>query len=66
MFQTILATAHRLAARGPGMGGPGMGGFLFGLIIPVAILLVTVGVFYVLIKLGGLIDSLSEKAEAKK
>jgi hypothetical protein len=61
MFQTILATAHRLGARGPGMGG-----FLFGLIIPVAILLVTVGVFYVLIKLGGFIDSLREKTEAKK
>jgi hypothetical protein len=43
-----------------------MGGLLFGLIMPVAILLITVGVFYVLIKLGSFIDALKEKTEAKK
>ena len=64
MFDTVLATAHHLAARGPAMRGPGMGGFVFGLIMPVAILLVTVGVFYVLIKLGSFIDSLKEKTAA--
>ena len=61
MFETILATAPRFAPRSPGMGG-----IFSGLIIPVSILLVTIGVFYVLIKLGGFIDSLKEKAEAAK
>jgi hypothetical protein len=61
MFETILAAAHRFAPRSPGIGG-----FIFGLVTPVAILLVTVGIFYVLIKLGSFIDALKEKTEAKK
>jgi hypothetical protein len=32
--------------------------------MPVSILLITVGVFYVLIKLGGFIDALKEKESA--
>jgi hypothetical protein len=36
--------------------------FIFGAITAVSILLVTVGVFYVLIKLGRFLDSLKDKA----
>ena len=61
IFETILATAPRYTPRSAGMGG-----ISFGIITPVSILLVTVGVFYVLIKLGGFIDALKEKAEAAK
>jgi hypothetical protein len=43
--------------------GFGFGSFIFGAIGAVSILLITVGVFYVLIKLGGLLDALKEKAE---
>jgi hypothetical protein len=43
----------------------GMGGsFIFGAIGAVSVLLITVGVFYVLIKLGSLLDALKEKTEA--
>jgi hypothetical protein len=38
--------------------------FIFGIIMPVSILLVTVGVFYVLIKLGHFLDAMKDKAEA--
>lgn len=42
-----------------------MGGyFLFGLIGAVSVLLITVGVFYVLWKLGGLLDAMKEKTDA--
>lgn len=40
------------------------GSFIFAIITPVSMLLVTVGIFYVLIKLGSFIDSLKEKTEA--
>lgn len=40
------------------------GSFIFGVIGAVAVLLITVGVFYVLVKLGGLLDALKEKTEA--
>jgi hypothetical protein len=36
--------------------------FIFGAITAVSILLVTVGVFYVLIKLGRFLDALKDKA----
>ncbi len=42
----------------------GFGGFIFGAIGAVSVLLITVGVFYVLIKLGSLLDALKEKTEA--
>jgi hypothetical protein len=44
--------------------GFGFGSIIFGAIGAVSILLITVGVFYVLIKLGGFLDALKEKAEA--
>jgi hypothetical protein len=58
MLQTILAAAQRPApiAIGPG-------GFIFGAIAAVSMLLVTVGIFYILIKLGGFIDALTEAAK---
>jgi hypothetical protein len=40
------------------------GSFLFGAVSAVSVLLITVGVFYVLIKLGSLLDALKEKTEA--
>lgn len=51
----------------PRMGGWGMGGsFLFPAIATVSTLLIAIGVFYVLIKLGSFIDALKEKTDAKK
>jgi hypothetical protein len=55
-----LQTAPRLPARGTGFGGS----FIFGVIGAVSVLLITVGVFYVLIKLGNLLDAMKEKTEA--
>jgi hypothetical protein len=40
------------------------GSLIFGAISAVSVLLITVGVFYVLIKLGSLLDALKEKTEA--
>ena len=40
------------------------GSFIFAAIGAVSVLLITVGVFYVLIKLGSLLDALKEKTEA--
>lgn len=59
MIETILQTAPRVPRTLPMGGSP-----IFGLVTSVSILLVAVGVFYVLIKLGGFIDSLKEKAES--
>jgi hypothetical protein len=39
------------------------GSFIFGAISAVSVLLITVGVFYVLIKVGRLLDALKEKTE---
>ena len=62
ILQTVLQTAVRNPARGPAMAGS----FIFGAVTAVSILLITVGVFYVLWKLGGLIDAMKEKTEATK
>lgn len=40
------------------------GSFIFGVITAVSMLLITVGVFYVLIKLGQFLDAMKERAEA--
>ena len=41
----------------------GLGGsFIFGAIGAVSTLLITIGLFYILIKLGGFIDAMKEKA----
>lgn len=60
ILETVLQAAPRYPTRAPGMGGS----FIFAIITPVSMLLVTVGIFYVLIKLGSFIDSLKEKTEA--
>jgi hypothetical protein len=59
LLDTVLQTAPRYPARGFGFGA-----FIFGVIGVVSILLITLGVFYVLIKLGGLLDAMKEKTEA--
>jgi len=58
LFDTVLQTTPRLASRG--MGG---GSFIFQAITAVSILLVAVGIFYVLVKLGSFIDAMKEKTE---
>ena len=60
LLDTVLQTAPRYPARGMGFGGS----FIFGAIDAVSVLLITVGVFYVLIKLGSLLDAMKEKTEA--
>jgi hypothetical protein len=39
---------------------------IFGVVMVVSVLLIAVGVFYVLWKLGGLLDAMKEKTEAAK
>ena len=61
LLDTVLQTSSRnYPARGMWFGGS----FIFGAIGAVSVLLITVGVFYVLIKLGSLLDALKEKTEA--
>jgi len=45
------------------MVGYGGGSFIFGAISAVSVLIITVGVFYVLMKLGGLLEAMKEKTE---
>ena len=59
LLDTVLQAAPNYPARGMGFGGS----FIFGAISAVSVLLITVGVFYVLIKLGSLLDALKEKTE---
>jgi len=59
LLEAVLQTGPNYPARGMGFGG-----FIFGAIGAVSVLLITVGVFYVLIKLGSLLDALKEKTEA--
>jgi hypothetical protein len=60
LFDTVLQTGPGFGSR-YGMGG---GSFIFQAITAVSILLVAVGIFYVLIKLGSFIDAMKEKTEA--
>jgi hypothetical protein len=62
ILQAVLETAVRNPVRAPAMDTS----FVFGTIMAVSVLLITVGVFYVLWKLGGLLDAMKEKAEAAK
>ena len=59
LLETVLQTTPNYPARGMGFGGS----FIFAAIGAVSVLLITVGVFYVLIKLGSLLDALKEKTE---
>jgi succinate dehydrogenase hydrophobic anchor subunit len=60
ILDTVLQTAPRLQARAPGYGGS----FIFQAVTAVSVLLVAVGIFYVLIKLGSFLDAMKEKTEA--
>jgi hypothetical protein len=60
ILDIVLQTAPRLPARAPGYGGS----FIFQAVTAVSVLLVAVGIFYVLIKLGSLLDAMKEKTEA--
>ena len=62
LLDTVLQTAPGFGSR-QSMGG---GSFIFQAITAVSILLVAVGIFYVLIKLGSLIDAMKEKTEAAR
>jgi len=57
LLDTVLQTAPGFGSR---MGG---GSFIFQAITAVSSLLVAVGILYVLVKLGGLIDAMKEKTE---
>ncbi|MGP8069550.1 MAG: hypothetical protein ACLP5V_06635 [Candidatus Bathyarchaeia archaeon] len=59
LLDIVLQTTPNYPARGMGFGGS----FIFGAISAVSVLLITVGVFYVLIKLESLLDALKEKTE---
>jgi len=64
LLQTVLQTAP---ARPPRMVLYGGGSFIFGVISAVSGLIISVGVFYVLIKLGGFLDGMKiEAGSAKK
>jgi len=60
LLDTVLQTSPSYPGRGMWFGGS----FIFSAISAVSVLLITVGVFYVLIKLGSLLDALKERAEA--
>jgi hypothetical protein len=60
ILDKALQTAPRFPAPAPGYGGS----FIFQVVSAVSVLLVAVGIFYVLIKLGSFLDAMKEKAEA--
>ena len=60
LLQTVLQTAPGNPARMAGYGG---GAFIFGAIEAVSMLIISVGIFYVLMKLGNLLDAMKEKTE---
>jgi hypothetical protein len=60
ILDTVLQTAPRLPASAPAYGGS----FIFQVVTAVSVLLVAVGIFYVLIKLGSFLDALKDKTEA--
>jgi len=57
-LNTVLQAAPGFQPQASGMMGDS---FIFGAITAVSVLLVTVGVFYVLIKLGRLLDAMKDK-----
>jgi len=61
LLQTVLQTAPNHAMQA---GGYGSGSFIFGAISAVSALIIAVGIFYVLMKLGSFLDAMKEKTEA--
>ena len=59
--QTVLQTASHTGRVMFGFGG---GGLIFGAISAISVLIIAIGIFYVLMKLGGLIDAMKEKTDA--
>jgi hypothetical protein len=60
-LNTVLQAAPGLQQQASGSGMMMADSFIFGAITAVSVLLVTVGVFYVLIKLGRLLDAMKDK-----
>jgi len=60
LLQTVLQTTPSHIFRAGGFGG---GSFIFGAISAVSVLIIAVGIFYVLMKLGGFLDAMKEKTE---
>ena len=61
LLQTVLQTAPSYPMRSGGYGG---GSFIFGAISAISTLVVAIGIFYVLMKLGSFLDAMKEKTEA--
>lgn len=61
LLQTVLQTAPSYPMQRVGYGG---GSFIFAAIGAVSVLIISVGVFYVLMKLGSLLDAMREKTES--
>jgi hypothetical protein len=61
---SLLQTVLQAAPSYPRMAGYGGGSFIFGAISAVSLLIISVGIFYVLMKLGSLLDAMKEKTEA--
>jgi len=61
LLQTVLQTTPAHPVRAMAYGG---GSFIFAAIGAVSVLIISVGIFYVLMKLGGLIDAMKDKTEA--
>jgi hypothetical protein len=61
LLQTVLQTAPSHPVQRVGYGG---GSFIFGAISAVSVIIISIGVFYVLMKLGSLLDAMKEKTEA--
>jgi hypothetical protein len=61
LLQTVLESGPSHPVRMAGYGG---GSFIFGAVSAVSMLIITVGVFYVLMKLGRFIDAMKEKTDA--
>jgi hypothetical protein len=57
-LNTVLQAAPRFQQQASGMMGDS---FIFGAITAVSVLLVAVGIFYILIRLGGLLDAMKDK-----
>ena len=64
VMQNSTAPHHPWRRMGFGMGFGGS--FIFGAIGAVSVLLITIGVFYVLIKLGRLLDAMKTEAGSAK
>ena len=61
LHQTVLQTTPSHPVRMVGYSG---GSFIFGVIGAVSGLIISIGIFYVLIKLGSFLDAMKEKTEA--